>query len=178
MAKKSGSRRTSVLKKVKKVVARVSDSVEEFIGDEGSDIIDLIMEHHKPLKQMIKTMKSEEATYVQKKKTFKEFALALVAHAKPEEKAWYKDLKAEHDMNVEAIEGDVEHNIADRLCAEIKRTKDKDTFLAKVKVLAEVVEHHIKEEEEELLPQFRKDSDSAERIKVGKRYLMLRAKYI
>ena len=178
MAKKKTSSKKNVVDQTRSVLSNLADRVQESFEDDGSDIIDLILEHHKPLKQLIKTMKSEDATYTQKKKAFKEFAPTLIAHAKPEEKAWYKDLKSECDMNVEGIEGDVEHGIADRLCKEISRTSQKDIFLAKVKVLAEVVEHHIKEEEEDLLPEYKRNSDADERKRVGKRYLSLREKYL
>lgn len=52
-------------------------------------------------------------------------------------------------MNVEGIEGDTEHHLADMLVEQLKTETDEDTFVAKVKVLAEMVEHHIEEEEEE-----------------------------
>jgi hemerythrin superfamily protein len=137
----------------------------------GKDIITLILADHKPLKQMIKIMKSEDATHAKKKATFEKFAPALLAHAKPEEQTWYISLKTEHDMVVEGVEGDVEHGLADQLCNELKKTTDHDMFMAKVKVLAEMVEHHIKEEEEELLPEYRKASELSERKELGLKYL-------
>jgi hemerythrin superfamily protein len=141
------------------------------------DIITLILNDHKPLKKMIKTLKSEKVKLAKKKEVFEEFAPTLIAHAKPEEKSWYPNLKTEHDMAVEGTEGDVEHGLADQLCEELKSTTDHDLFMAKVKVLAELVEHHIEEEEEELLPTYRKDSTIEEREKVGQKYLFLKAQY-
>ena len=38
---------------------------------------------------------------------------------------------------------------------------------ARIKVLAELVEHHIKEEEEDILPDFKKNSEKAERLELG-----------
>jgi hypothetical protein len=43
-----------------------------------------------------------------------------------------------------------------------------------VKVLAELVEQHIKEEEEDMLPDFKKSSDSEVRVQLGEKYRMLR----
>ena len=143
-----------------------------------NDIIELITKHHKPLKALIKTMKSDRADFEKKKKAFQEFAPALTAHAKPEEQCWYEVLKTEHDMKVEGIEGDIEHRLADQLVAELKIETDEDTFVAKVKVLAEMVEHHIEEEEEEMLPDYKKDSTPEERAEVGQRYLELVEKYL
>jgi hemerythrin superfamily protein len=143
----------------------------------GADIIELILRDHKPLKALIKTMKSERATYRQKKAAFNEFAPTLIAHAKPEERTWYKNMKSQDDMKVEGLEGDVEHGLADQLCRELKRTKDNDMFEAKVKVLAELVEHHIEEEEEDMLPSFKRKSTKEERAKLGLIYEKFRAEY-
>jgi hemerythrin superfamily protein len=143
----------------------------------GNDIIQLILKDHKPLKQLIKIMKSEDATMAKKKAAFGKFAPTLIAHAKPEEQTWYVNMKKEHDMSVEGTEGDVEHGLADQLCTELKHTQDHDMFMAKVKVLAELVEHHIKEEEGELLPEYRKASTLEERQELGAKYLSLQEKF-
>ena len=141
------------------------------------DIIQLILADHKPLKQLIKVMKSESATLAKKKAAFEKFAPTLIAHAKPEEQTWYVSMKKDHDMSVEGTEGDVEHGLADQLCNELKQTTDHDMFMAKVKVLAELVEHHIQEEEEDLLPDYKKESELAERRELGAKYLALQQQY-
>ncbi len=144
----------------------------------GADLVELILRDHKPIKALIKIMKSEDASLSQKKSAFAKFAPTLVAHAKPEEKTWYKRMKQEKDMKVEGLEGDVEHSLADQLCLELKRTKDKDMFQAKVKVLAELVEHHIEEEEEDMLPSFKMHSTQEERARLGEYYEKMRSEYI
>lgn len=143
-----------------------------------TDIIDLIKRDHKPLKKLIKIMKSEDATVTQKKAAFKQFAPTLVAHAKPEERTWYVNMKNDDDMIVEGLEGDVEHGLADQLCNELKRTKDNDMFEAKVKVLAEMVEHHIEEEEEDMLPKFKRNSTKEERSILAEKYEKFREEYL
>jgi hemerythrin superfamily protein len=143
----------------------------------SQDIIQLILNDHKPLWQLIKVMKSESASHEKKKAAFDKFAPALLAHAKPEEQTWYISMKKEHDMSIEGTEGDVEHGLADQLCNELKRTNDQVLFMAKVKVLAELVEHHLEEEEEELLPEFKKDSTLEERQELGAHYITLQQKF-
>ena len=143
---------------------------------EGDDIIDLILADHKPLKQLIKIMKdSEKHDLNERQNAFEEFAPLLVTHAKPEEQTLYVSMKKEEDLREEGLEGDVEHALADQLLEEIKRTDDEDLWSARVKVLAELVEHHIEEEEEEMLPDFRKNSEVEERIQLGADYLQLKA---
>ena len=168
MATKKGPKKSSLKKK--KSASKSSTS--------RRDLIALILKDHKPLWKMIKTMKSERATVSEKKATFKEFAPTLVAHAKPEEQTWYVSMKSDEDMKQDGHEGDIEHSLADQLCDELKRTTDNDIFEAKVKVLAELVEHHLEEEEEDMLPQYRKDSTLEEREELGDRYLELQAKYL
>ncbi len=143
----------------------------------ASDIIGLIERDHKPIKALIKVMKSEKATVAKKKEAFAKFAPTLISHAKPEEQALYETMKKESDMNVEGLEGDVEHGLADQLCMELKLEKDDDMFEAKVKVLAEMVEHHIEEEEEDMLPSFKRNSTKEERAELGEKYEQLRAQY-
>lgn len=139
---------------------------------DNSDIVSLILQDHVILKDLIEIMKDEEASFSEKKAAFAEFAPNLVRHAKPEEQTWYMRMKAE-DMNVEGIEGDVEHMLADQLCESLDRIDDEDEFKANVKVLAELVEHHIEEEEEEMLPEFKKMASTEERQLLGAAYLQL-----
>ncbi len=143
-----------------------------------ADIVNVILEDHKPLKEMIEVMKDSEMPEEERFAAFEEFAPALIAHAKPEEESLYIFMKNNEELREEACEGEVEHTLADQLLEEIKRTTDTDMKLAKIKVLAELVEHHIEEEEEELLPDFKKESESAERVKLGNRFLELKVKYL
>jgi hemerythrin superfamily protein len=138
-----------------------------------NDIIDLILEDHRPLQQLIKTLKSD-AEFENKFMAFQEFAPLLVMHAKPEEQTVYVKMKKNEETREDGFEGDVEHALADQLVEEIKRTTDEDVFMARVKVLAELVEHHIEEEEEELLPEFRKTTSAEERATLAKSFMKLK----
>lgn len=143
-----------------------------------TDIVSIIMEDHKPLKELIEIMKDSEKPAEQRLAAFNEFAPALIAHAKPEEEILYNYMKNDDDLREEGCEGEVEHILADQLVEEIKRTDDDDMRSAKIKVLAELVEHHIEEEEDELLPDFKKESDADVRSKLGNAFLELKLKYL
>lgn len=138
-----------------------------------NDIVELILKDHKPLKKLIKILKSEKGIE-EKRPAFEEFAPLLIAHAKPEEESLYVRMKDVEKLREVAFEGDTEHEIADRLVEEIKALKDEDVWMAKVKVLAEVVEHHIEEEEGEMLPDVKKEMGLEQREKIGQEYLRLR----
>lgn len=145
---------------------------------QNSDIIQIILKDHKPLKSLIKIMKTEKPDYSKKRAAFEIFSPALLAHAKPEEQTLYQDLKSDEDQRALGLEGEVEHELADQLCEELKRTTDQDLFMAKVKVLAELVEHHIKEEEKHMLPQFKKASNTKQRASLGENYMKLRRAFL
>lgn len=143
-----------------------------------TDIIKLILEDHKPLKELIEVMKDSEKSFLERSAAFEEFAPLLVTHAKPEEESLYTFMKDDEELREGGFEGDVEHALADQMIEEIKRTEDdEDLWSARVKVLAELVEHHIEEEESELLPDVKKHSSAEERASMGEQYLNRRAKY-
>jgi hemerythrin superfamily protein len=135
------------------------------------DIVDLILEDHKPLKALIKILKDEDFDAKKREDAMEEFAVQLVSHADPEEDVLYNYMKQTSEMRSEAFEGIVEHGLADQMLEEIRRTNDPDLWSAKVKVVAELVEHHIKEEEEDLLPDFKKHSEREIRNKLGSQFL-------
>ena len=135
------------------------------------DIVDLILEDHKPLKRLIKIMKDNEKSLEERQLAYKEFAPLLAKHAKPEEQILYVHMKRDKNLRTEGFEGDVEHVLAEQMLDEAKTTGDQELWSARVKVLAELVEHHIKEEEEELLPKFNKFSTTEDRVSMGIEYL-------
>lgn len=154
--------------------AQVRKSAAKPAATKDRDIIPLILEDHKALKKLIRIMKNSDKELNERKKAFEEFTPLLVTHAKPEEQTMYVFLKADEDLRENGFEGDVEHGLADQLLEEIKRTDDEDLWSARVKVLAELVEHHIKEEEEELLPEFKKHSEREARLEMGVNFMNLK----
>ncbi|KYG68033.1 hypothetical protein AZI87_01825 [Bdellovibrio bacteriovorus] len=142
------------------------------------DIINMILEDHKPLKELIEVMKDSEKELEERQEAFAQFAPLLISHAKPEEQSLYRYMKGDEELREGGFEGDVEHQLADQMVEEIMRTDDDDLWSARVKVLAELVEHHIEEEEEELLPDFKKHSESSDREKLGQLFLELKTKIL
>lgn len=143
-----------------------------------NDIVSLILEDHKALKRLIETLKDNELEFEERKVAFDDFAVILVSHAKPEEETLYNFMKGSEDLREDALEGEVEHILADQLLEEIKRTEDSELWSAKVKVLAELVEHHIKEEESDLLPHFKQNSPLVEREQLGELFLIEKTKLL
>ncbi len=143
-----------------------------------SDITVLMLEHHKPLKQLIKLMKNSELGISKLRAAFASFVPLLSEHATPEEIALYTYMeKEDSEMRKSGFEGHAEHEIADQLVYHIESITDAADWKAQVKVLAEIVEHHIKEEENEMIPELIRKLDQDERVKIGEEYLQQRKQY-
>lgn len=163
----------AVKKSAKKTAKKVANKSAS--KSDSGDLITMIMADHKPLKDLIKILKnSDDYEIEERQEAFEEFAPLLVAHAKPEEQTMYVFMKADEELREGGFEGDVEHQLADQMVEEAKRTDDEDLWSARVKVLAELVEHHIKEEESEMLPDFRKNSELEQRVQLGEQYMQLK----
>lgn len=130
------------------------NKVKNFLGSENN-ILSTILEDHKPLKDLIGVMKDLEKPFEERERAFMDFAPLLLTHAKAEEDSLYAYLKTVDELKTEGFEGQTEHSIADQLCEEIKRTEDREALSARIKVLAELVEHHIEEEEKVMFAEIR-----------------------
>lgn len=140
----------------------------------SEDIVELILADHEPLKDLIEIMKDSEAELEEKQIAYEEFVPLLKVHAKAEEQALYTVLKDDEKQREHGFEGDVEHSLADLVAKMAKDADDEDVFCAQVKVLAELVEHHIEEEEQEVFPEFKKKSSAKERQSIGQEYIELK----
>ncbi|HEX4924025.1 MAG TPA: hemerythrin domain-containing protein [Bdellovibrionales bacterium] len=139
--------------------------------NESLDIVELILDDHKQLKELIAVLKDSEKDLSERRAAFEKFAPLLVTHAQPEELVLYTKMKDDEELREHGFEGEVEHQLADQLLMEAGETEDDDLWSARVKVLAELVEHHIDEEEKELLPEFKKHASAEERAKLGELFL-------
>ena len=83
--------------------------------------------------------------------------MALTVHAQIEEEIFYpqaREATQDDDLLDEAL---VEHDGAKKLIAEIEEMEaGEELFDAKVKVLGEMIRHHVEEEEQELFPEVEK----------------------
>ena len=89
-----------------------------------------------------------------------QICVALTLHAQMEEELLYPAAREVLTRNEDIVdEAFVEHAGVKSLIAQIKTmTSDQPLFDARVKVLGEYVDHHVKEEETELFPKLRKSS--------------------
>ena len=125
------------------------------------DACDLLDADHKAVKKMFKEYdeltSSRARSAAQKKKDLAmQICQELTVHAQVEEEIFYPALRAamkETDLIDEAA---VEHQTAKDLIAQIQGAGEPDEmFDAKVKVLGEYIDHHVKEERGEIFPKAR-----------------------
>lgn len=169
--------KSKLKKSSRKVADRLSAKKSMKSKSVQNDILEIIKQDHKPLKALLNILKDSETEFTDKKPAFEEFAPLLLSHAEPEQESLYAHMKDEDELRTESFEGETEHAIASQLIEEINQTSEEDEWMAKVKVLAEMVEHHILEEEQELFKDIKKELDSETRIALGKEYIRLRDDY-
>jgi hemerythrin superfamily protein len=120
------------------------------------DAIALLKEDHRAVEKLFKDYEGAKGER-RKEKLARKICLELTVHTMLEEEIFYPACggKIDEDLLKEAY---VEHDAAKVLIAEIEggSGQSDDFFDAKVQVLGEEIQHHVKEEEEELFPQVRK----------------------
>ena len=124
------------------------------------DAIELLKEDHEHVKSMFEQYDGlGDRAHATKKKLATEICTELTKHATAEEEIFYPAVRAaggkdKEDLVDEAI---VEHASARDLIAQIMGMESTDElFDAKVKVLGELIDHHVQEEEKEIFPAAKK----------------------
>lgn len=112
------------------------------------DAIRLLKNDHREVEDWFDDFE-ETSNGPRKQKLARQICTALTIHTKIEEEIFYpacREAGIEDDMMDEA---DVEHGAAKKLIAEIEAGKPGDDHWdAKVRVLGEMIRHHVKEEEQ------------------------------
>ncbi|MEO6080019.1 MAG: hemerythrin domain-containing protein [Steroidobacteraceae bacterium] len=112
------------------------------------DAIALLKADHREVEGWFKTFEKTQSSS-KKADLARKICKALRVHTTIEEEIFYPAfLEATGDMDLHH-EAEVEHKGAKNLIAEIESSgPDDDYFDAKVKVLSEMIKHHVKEEEQ------------------------------
>ncbi|MFC5512759.1 hemerythrin domain-containing protein [Massilia jejuensis] len=122
------------------------------------DAVDLLTQQHREVKDMFDRFENmTDRAKVSKKKLADEICNALIMHATIEEEIYYPATREASEETEDMVdEAVVEHASAKNLIAQIlEMDPGDDLYDAKVKVLGELVEHHVEEEEKEMFPKTR-----------------------
>jgi hemerythrin-like domain-containing protein len=141
-------------------------------------ILDDLKADHRELKAEIRAiLKSDDRE--ERVARFSHFRTLLTAHSRAEENVLYGGLEKFEKGKDEALEGTVEHEVADRLVEDLSASRnfEADKWTARCTVLKELLEHHIEEEEDEMFKTARKQFDKKALDEMGKEFKNEKAKY-
>jgi hemerythrin superfamily protein len=124
------------------------------------DAIKLLMADHDEVEALFKQFQKMKNDGAQKGEIVQQICKALKVHAEIEEEIFYpaaRDALAEKNGEDLIDEAEVEHASIKSLVEQLQDADlDDELFDAKVKVLCEYVNHHVKEEEGEMFPKVKK----------------------
>lgn len=126
---------------------------------QGQDAIALLTEDHKKVQKLFKDFEKlkEEEDEERRQQLVTMICAELTIHAQIEEEIFYPAARDAVDDEDLLDEAEVEHASAKNLIAQLSSMEPGDELYdAKVTVLGEYVNHHVKEEQDELFPKVRK----------------------
>jgi hemerythrin superfamily protein len=124
----------------------------------ATDAVDLLTKQHREVEAMFEQFENmTDRAKVSKKKLADQICNALIMHTTIEEEIFYPATREASEETEDMVdEAVVEHGSAKDLIAQIQEMDPgDDLYDAKVKVLGELVQHHVDEEEEEMFPKAR-----------------------
>lgn len=124
------------------------------------DAVDLLDADHIAVKKLFTAYKKlcdNNAPAEEKREIADRICQELTVHAQIEEEIFYPQVREAIDDDPLLDEAEVEHGTAKDLIAQISGMgPEEDLYDARVTVLGEYIDHHVKEEREEMFPKARK----------------------
>ncbi|GAA0535266.1 hemerythrin superfamily protein [Rhizomicrobium palustre] len=159
--------------KAKKVMADVEENIAE------TDILHTLKTEHREVAALLKEMVEAE-NGASRKKLLGQIKAALIPHLRAEEKVVYQPLIVDRDkgLRTDGFEGEAEHRLADRLMDELSAIENAASpeFAGTAKVLMEMIEHHVKEEEDDIFDDVKEKFSKAERFEMNEAFLAEKTK--
>ncbi len=135
------------------------------------DAIQVLKKDHKEVKALLKEFEGLSGRAGQKKQSVvTQLCTALTVHAQVEEEVVYPAFKELRSQDIKDLvrEAAEEHQVAKTLIGELQTlSPDDEQYSAKVTVLGEYVQHHVKEEEQELFPKAQKQLSAKRLAELG-----------
>jgi hemerythrin-like domain-containing protein len=139
-----------------------------------TDAIALLKKDHQEVRKLLNQLERTTAQNgAQRRELLSRIENEIKAHAAIEAQIFYPAFKAavrstpDEELYYEAIE---EHHVVDLVLPEVKRAGvESEKFAAKAKVLKDLIEHHVGEEEKGMFPKARKVMGAAELNGLGRK---------
>ena len=131
----------------------------------AQNVIDILKQEHEMVLSMLSELASKGISgREQKYESLKE---NLMPHLIGEEQALYPRLKEEAEMRDMVLESIEEHGAVKTLLGQLDSasSSEEDSWVAKLKVIQENVDHHISEEEDEIFPRMQQKMSSVWSLK-------------
>ncbi len=146
----------------------------ETAGDADKDILDTLKQEHEEVADMLGKL-VESTSAAERKSLLTSIKGALVPHLRAEEKIVYDAVLALRgkEQHVHSEEGYIEHSLGDKIRTQLGKMKDPMSaeFSAGAKVLKEVVEHHVEEEEKNIWSYVENNFSDEDRIAMNKKFV-------
>jgi hemerythrin superfamily protein len=145
---------------------------------ESGDVIDLIIEDHRRFEAFLRDLRNAESD---RERVRGAFSALHVAHAEAEEKHVYPVFRRKSSVDPEEVEhGAEEHAEGHEALLALLECSGTDTqkFDDALEKLAELVNHHVTEEELTILNPAREDVPEATRLELGEKFATERNRQI
>lgn len=126
-------------------------------SEKSKEATQLLRADHRKVEKLFSDYENAKSL-IQKKRIVTEICTELTVHAQIEEEIFYPAVKKALKDKELVPEATVEHDTLRNLIAQIEGVEPSgEMFDAKVKVLSEYVNHHVKEEQNEIFPKAEKE---------------------
>jgi hemerythrin superfamily protein len=165
-------------------VKRAARSVKSTLApkdqpQQDADILDTLKKEHDEVKALLSKLQDAEGA-AERRSLVKQIKAALLPHTKAEEKVVYDAVIAlkDKDAQIDGHEGYLEHECAAKTLDKLEKTEPATSpaHKAAAKVLKELVEHHIKEEESNVWDDVEKNFSDEDRIAMNRKFLAAKTK--
>jgi hemerythrin superfamily protein len=170
----------SVRSEVRKATKAVSKALTpEPAAAEDTDILETLKKEHDEVKDLLEKLQDAESG-AQRSRLVQEIKKALVPHTKAEEKVVYDRVIAlrDKDAQTDGHEGYVEHELASQTLQRLEAlgASASAEHRAVAKVLKELVDHHIREEENNVWGDVKENFPEDERKQMNVQFLAAKAR--
>ena len=132
-----------------------------------ADVITLIEQDHRKVERVFEQLKKTKEPS-ERQELLTRLHRLLDPHTKAEEAIVYPAMESAGVESLDTSSANEEHDHVAKLLTELMAEgPEAEAFGQKVETIEAAVKHHVKEEEEEMLPEFRRKSDSGTREQLG-----------
>jgi hypothetical protein len=162
---------------VKTTIESLARRIGETISGDSSapEIFDTLKQEHEEVAQMLQKLVESESG-AERKKLVARIKAALLPHIQAEQSVLYDALIAIRDKKIQqdGQEGYIEHELAAATLAKLEAISNamSPEFGAAGKVLKELIQHHVREEERNVWSDAKDRFSLDERVQMNSRYLV------